>query len=55
MPVEKKAVKDPVQKFMDISKLMGTKQLELKKIVQDVVKAYSCQNTKIETHVENAD
>jgi hypothetical protein len=34
---------------------MVTKQLELKKIVQGVEEAYSCQNTKIETPVENVD
>jgi len=32
-----------------------TKQLELKKIVQDVEKEYTCQSIKIETHVENVD
>ena len=35
MPVEKKVVKAPVQKFMVTSKLMVTKQLELKKFVQE--------------------
>ena len=52
---KKKVKKVPVQKFTNISKLMETKQLKLKKIVQDVEKEYTCQNIKIETHVENVD
>lgn len=38
---------------MDISKLMEIKQQELKKIVQDAEREYTCLNTKTETPVEN--
>ena len=34
-------------------KVDGDKVSRIKKSVQDVVKVYSCPNTKIDTHVEN--
>lgn len=55
MAVEKKTKKVLVQMFTNISKWMEIKLQELKKYVQDVVKEYTCQSIKIDTHVENVD
>lgn len=40
--------------FTNISRLMETKYLDLKKIVRDAVKESTCPNTRTDIHVENA-
>jgi hypothetical protein len=55
MPVEKKGSKGSSPKVYGYFKVDGDKATRIKKFVQDVEKVYSCQNIKIETHVENVD
>ena len=54
MPVEKKGSKGSSPKVYEYFKVDGDKATRIKKIVQDAEKEYTCQNIKIETHVENA-
>ena len=41
--------------FINISKWTVKKYQELEKFVRGVEKEFSCQNIKIDTHVENVD
>ena len=55
MAVEKKGKKGSSPNVYQYFKVDGDKITRIKKYVQDVVKEHTCQNTKIDTHVENVD